>query len=176
MTDGRAVAVLAHLGLVQDGLRDVAVVGDRHAGGGTDAEGDDADAVVLPLGDEVADQLLGHGEAVAGAEVLRGHRSRRVEGDDDVDAVAVVRRHLRDPLRPRQRHDHQQRAEHFQRERQPGQPHAQRRLRRDEAEGGDDERAETAAAVPCGERDPRGDEQGEKEPEGVREADHRRPS
>ena len=55
MTDRRSIAVLSNLRLIQDRLRDVAVVRDRHARGSADAEGDDPDAVILPAGDEIPD-------------------------------------------------------------------------------------------------------------------------
>ena len=69
-------------------------------------------------------------EPVARSEILGGHAPRGIEGDDDVDAEAVVRGHPRHALRPRQRHDHRQRRDRFEQERDAGQLRAQRRFRR----------------------------------------------
>ena len=130
MSDRGAVAVLPDLHAFQNRAGDIAVVRDRHTRRGADTERDDADAVVLPFADEIADQLLRHAEPVARFEILGGHAPGRIERDDDVDAEAVVRGHLRHALRPRQRHDHRQRRDRFEQERDSGELRAQTRFRR----------------------------------------------
>ena len=147
MANGGAVAVFADLRLVEDGLRDVAVIRDRNASGRPHAESDDADAIVLTPRDEIADQLLGHRESIPRPEVLGRHASGSVESHHDVDAVAVVGGQPDHPLRPGQRHDHQQRAGALQNERQPGEARPKGKLRRDERERRDGERSELPAAV-----------------------------
>ena len=128
MTDRGSIAVLADLRFVEDRLRNIAVVSDRDSRGGTHAERNDADAIVLSSIDEVADQPFGDGEAISRAEIFGGHAARRIERDDDVDAVAVIAGHPEHALRPRERDHHEQCCRALEHERQSGKSCTQRQL------------------------------------------------
>ncbi len=85
--DGGAVRQAVELDRVDEQAEHVAVGGQRRPGHGRAGEDRQADAVAGAPGDEVAHDLLGHGEPVAGLEVLGAHAARDVEHDLDVDPL-----------------------------------------------------------------------------------------
>ena len=89
-------------------------------------------AIVLTALNERADQFLRDGEAIARTEIFSGHAAGAVERDDDVDAVAIGRRHPDDALRPRERNDQQQHRRCFENERNRCERRAHGRARCDE--------------------------------------------
>ena len=155
--DRRAVVDQPDLDLVEEAGQDRMVQRQRALREGARREDDQADPVVGTAGDEVADHGLGRAEPVQRLEVERPHAAADVQGDHDVDALALDLLRAMRLARPRRRHDQQR---HGQADSQGSSAHrahppARARRRRSSARCGCRSRParRAAAAAPPGDGD-----------------------
>lgn len=135
-------------------------------------EDDEAETVLRASFDERPRRRLRDEEAVLRLEVLRGHRARGVEGDDDVDPLRPRLGPLEADARPGERHDEAGVAEAGEHEREVPETDAPaRREPRDERERRDDEGAVPRPLAEDAERDR--DRQHEEEQEEERVAERK---
>src|ERR1019366_7703959 len=166
--DGRAVALIAELEARETVEDHAAIRRERTDGTRAPGENEEADAVARASLDKLARAGLRDEEPVPRLEVLRGHRARGVERDEDVDTFRPRLRPLEAEARPRERDYETGVAGPRQRERQVPEAHAPRRADPGHVrERRHDERAVPALLAEDPERDRERNEEKEKEQERV---------
>ena len=110
-------------------LHDGIVRRQRHLRQRLGGERDDADAIARPRGDELLDDVLRDLEAILRLKVLREHRAREIDREDDVDALARHVLRVRAGARPRERDDRRREQQIAQEEQQQRRSRGRRAVR-----------------------------------------------